>query len=430
VLLGFLASALGAHAGGFGHGPKLFGSDAVGAARQGSSVAVSADGTTVVVGGTSDGSSAGAAWVFTRTGNVWAQQGAKLVGIGAVGSALQGSAVAVSADGNTVLVGGSSDASGIGATWVFARSNGVWSQQGNKLVGTGGTGASHQGQAVALSADGDTALVGGANDASNAGAAWVFTRTNGVWTQQGAKLVGTGGTAAQQGQAVALSADGNTAIVGGPADASATGAIWVFTRSGSVWTQQGAKLTGTGAAGAAFLGAYLAASSDGSTALAGGYADGADTGAAWVFTRSGGTWSQQGPKLIGSGAVGLANQGKGVALSGDGDTALVGGAFDDGVRGAIWVFRRSAGVWTQQGPKITSVGSNGAARFGAPIALSGDATTAIAGAFQDSSNAGAAFALTRSCAQGDANGDGSVDVGDVFYLINFLFAGGAAPACS
>ncbi|MGB6315916.1 MAG: hypothetical protein WBG13_25700, partial [Pseudolabrys sp.] len=91
------------------------------------------------------------------------------------------------------------------------------SQQGPKLVGTGASGVSQQGASVALSADGNTAIVGGPGDNNGQGAAWVYTRSGGVWTQQGNKLVGTGASGvSQQGASVALSADGNTAIVGGP----------------------------------------------------------------------------------------------------------------------------------------------------------------------------------------------------------------------
>ena len=92
-----------------------------------------------------------------------------------------------------------------------------FTQQGAKLVGTGVVSGAEQGSSVALSADGNTAIVGGHYDNDFAGAAWVFIRSGGVWTQQGSKLVGTGavGSAANQGVSVALSADGNTAIVGG-----------------------------------------------------------------------------------------------------------------------------------------------------------------------------------------------------------------------
>ena len=152
------------------------------------------------------------------------QQGPKLVGTGAVGAAQQGFSVALSADGNTATVGGPGDNSGAGAAWVFTRSGGVWTS--SKLVGTGAVGPARQGFSVALSADGNTAIVGGLDDNSGAGAAWVYTRNGGVWSQQGSKLVGTGAaTKARQGSSVALSADGNTAIVGGPGDNRRRGGV-------------------------------------------------------------------------------------------------------------------------------------------------------------------------------------------------------------
>src|SRR6516164_3218521 len=177
------------------------------------------------------------------------QQGSKLVGINALGPASQGWSVALSGDGNTAIVGGREDDSGTGAAWVFTPSGGVWAQQGSKLVGTGAVGNANQGTSVALSGDGNTAIVGGWGDNSRAGAVWVFTRSGGVWSQQGSKLVGTGGVEAAQGWSVALSDDGNTAVVGGPGDHSHAGAVWVFTRSGGAWSQQGSKLVGTSAVG-------------------------------------------------------------------------------------------------------------------------------------------------------------------------------------
>src|SRR3954464_16046251 len=106
------------------------------------------------------------------------------------------------------------------------------------------------------------------------------------FTQQGSKLVGTGATGnATQGHAVALSSDGNTAIVGGPNDNSGGGAVWIWTRSGSTWTQQGAKLVGTGDAGGALQGFSVALSADGNTAIVGGFLDDSGVGAAWIWTR-------------------------------------------------------------------------------------------------------------------------------------------------
>jgi hypothetical protein len=407
-------------------GPKLVGSGAVGPASQGRSVAVSADGNTALVGGPSDNSNAGAAWVSTRSGGAWTQQGSKLVGSGAAGNAEQGYAVALSADGNTALVGGPSD-NDSGAVWVWTRSGGVWTQQGSKLVGSGAVNVpfrASQGQSISLSADGNTALVGGPSDNDGAGAAWVWTRSGGVWTQQGSKLVGSGAVGnAQQGWSVFLSGDSNTALIGGPADNSNAGAVWVWTRSGGVWSQQGSKLVGTGAVGGAYQGSSVTLSADGSTALVGGWGDNSDAGAVWVWTRSGGFWSQQGSKLVGTGAVGGAYQGSSVALSGNGNTAFVGGPFDNGIYalrdtsiGAVWVFTRSGGVWTQQGAKLVGSGALSAAQ-GVSVALSADGSTALVGGQDDAYQGpppqllapGAAWVFTGSPA-GDFDGDGKSDL--------------------
>ena len=373
-------------------GPKLVGSGSVGVSLQGTSVSTSNDGNTALVGGYGDNANAGAMWVYIRSGVTWSQQGPKLVGAGATGNAKQGISVSISADGNTAIVGGYEDNSLIGAAWVFTRAGGVWTQQGPKLVGTGATANAQQGYAVSLSADGNTAIVGGYGDNSGVGAVWIFVRSGGVWTQQGPKLVGSGAIGNSiQGTAVSLSADGNTAVVGGANDNSFTGAVWVYTRSGGVWTQQGGKLIGTGATGAARQGISVAVAGDGNTAMAGGYLDNSAAGATWVYTRSGGVWTQQGSKLVGSGAVGNAQQGYSVSLSADGNTGAVGGFADNANSGAVWIFRRSGSVWTQLGSKMVGTGAIGAAFQGTSIALSGDSATAIAGGYGDNSGVGAAW---------------------------------------
>jgi len=156
--------------------------------------------------------------------------------------------VAISADGNTAIAGGPTDNASVGAVWVWTRSGSSWTQQGNKLVGSSGTvNGGNQGFSVALSADGNTAIEGGPGE-NPSGAAWVWTRSGGVWSQQGNSLIGTGVVfIADQGSSVSLSADGNTALIGAQLDNQNTGAFWVWTRSGSTWTQQGNKLVGSGA---------------------------------------------------------------------------------------------------------------------------------------------------------------------------------------
>ena len=102
----------------------------------------------------------------------------------------------------------------------------------------------------------------------------------------------------------------------------------MFTRSGESWTQQGPKLTGADEEGPGELGTGVALSADGNTALAGAPGDGT-AGAAWVFARSGESWTQQGPKLTPTDPVGKSSFGSGVALSANGNTALIGGPTDE-----------------------------------------------------------------------------------------------------
>jgi len=340
---------------------------------------------------------------FNVTGTPYpsAQEGNKLVGTGSSGFANQGHSVAVSADGNTAVVGGFNDNPGVvgninaeGAVWVFTRTSGVWTQQGSKLVGTGSAGPANQGWALALSADGNTIIVGGRTGKG----VWIFTRNGNTWSQQGSKLTPNDAVGVSQfGSSVAISADGNTAIAGGEGDGS-KGAVWIYTRSGGTWTQQGSKLVGTGAVGNSGQGFSVALSADGNTAMAGGYADNSNQGAAWVFTRSGGTWSQQGNKLVGTGAVGNAGQGCSVALSADGNTAMVGGNLDNSNQGAGWVFTRSGSTWSQQGSKLVGTGGQAGPRQGNAVSLSADGNTAIvAGSLDNGPPAiGATWVFTRS----------------------------------
>jgi hypothetical protein len=378
-------------------GAKLVGTGAVGQSEQGAAAALSADGNTAIVGGPGDDGNIGAAWIYTFGGGVWTQQ-AKLVGTGG-GAAEQGASVAISADGNTAIVGGPHASSNTGAAWIFTRNGSTWTEQGSRLVGTGGGANAGQGYSVSISADGNTAIVGAPGTASDAGAVWIFVRSGGVWTQQGSKLVGTGASgAAGQGWSVALSADGATALVGGPDDKGGTGAAWVYTLSGGVWTQQGAKLVGTGAGGAANQGSAVSLSADGNTAIVGGPDDASNTGAAWIFVRSSGVWTQQGAKLVGTGATGAAYQGTSVALSGDGNTAIMGGYKDNTNIGAFWALSRSGTTWTQQGSKLVGTGEVDNSEQGISVALSADGGVAIVGGLQDNDSTGAAWIFAQPAA--------------------------------
>ena len=388
-------------------GTKLTASNDLLTPGKGWSVALSADGTTALVGGYYDNNGAGATWVYTRTGNTWTQQ-TKLIGTGNSGNAWQGFSVALSADGNTAIVGGVIDAGGKGAVWIFTRSGATWAQQGTKLVTSDEVGNPWFGKSVSLSADGNTALVGGYNDNANAGAAWIFTRSGSTWAQD-AKLVGTSAVgAAGQGTAVSLSADGTIAAIGGSADDSNKGATWIFTRSGNTWVHQ--KIVVPGVSGAAKQGQSVALSADATTLMIGGVNATSNVSNAWVYTRSGSTWTQQGTTIVGSDAIGTAANGTSVTLSADGNTAMMGSVSDNGNRGAAWVFTRSGNTYTQKGNKLVALGTVGTTLYmGRSVAISADGTNMLVGADGDDTNKGATWSYAIGVTyDGNGNTGGTV----------------------
>jgi hypothetical protein len=346
------------------------------------SVALSADGNTALVGAwTGPGSES--AWVFTRSGSTWSEQAQLKPSLFGQQEGY-GLSVALSADGNTALVGGGSVGGRWGTPRVFLRSGSSWTEQAQlEGSGSGATMGSGFGDSVALSGDGNTALIGGPHEppATQEGAAWVFTRSEGRWTRQGATMLrGTGeisapGSASSQaefGESVALSGDGQLALIGASGDNSSRGAAWVFERSGPGWIERG-KLIGADEVGAGRFGDSVALAGDGHIALIGG------SGAAWSFERSANQWVQQGSKLMASDDM-VANSGHfgwSVALSADAGTALIGGpAVGTTGTGAAWLFRRSGSSWSQA-QELTIAGETREGGFGSNVALSAEATTAL-----------------------------------------------------
>jgi FG-GAP repeat len=429
--IGLLSHVTSASAAYVQQGEKLVAEGEVGPANAGRSVALSADGNTALVGGLCDGYTrgsegpcTGAVWVFTRSGSKWSQQGAKLTPNSGEESAEGefGSRVALSADGNTALIGAACDGrtgsggSCSGAVWVFTRSGSTWSQQGAKLTPT----AKHPippngafGSGLALSADGNTALIG--EPGERHGAVWVFTRSGSTWSQQGSKLTASGGQGRGStfGASLALSADGNEALIGAPGDNRTHGAAWVFTRSAAAWSQQSSKLTGICArrpprrAYRGLFGSSVALSADGNTALIGEpfctygcrNAHCEYEGSAYVFTHSGSGWSQQGATVRSGQGFG-----RSLALSADGNTALIASPGECKVffgcwQGAAQEFARSGEIWTRQGEPIMGSGEVYAelhtVEFGASVALSSEATTALIGGPHDSEGIGAAWVFVH-----------------------------------
>lgn len=301
-----------------------------------------------------------------------------------------GKSVAISSDGNTALVG-DTEIDGPGVS-VFVRSGAGWVQQAQLTAsGAGGFGCS-----VALSANGNVALVGAPGETKTvygeqlAGSAWVFVREGQAWVEQ-AKL--TPETAADPpgtfcaspyggfGESVALSGEGSTALIGASATStekdgghSQPGAAWVFSRTGGAWVQQGRPLTAKSDAGA--LGASVALSADGSEALIdepfelGGAMSCAEE-QAWVYTAEAGQWVQQGAGLRPHERRCSSRLGA-VAISADGSTAVLDGRGEN----SAWVFTRVGSTWIQQGPRLTPE-PDFEGLFGASAALSANGNVAL-----------------------------------------------------
>jgi len=335
---------------------------------------------------------------------------------------------------------------------VFTRSDGVWSQQA--YVKASNTDAGDQfGSSVAL--DGDTLAVGAFNEDSattgingdqadnsalSAGAVYVFTRTNGVWSQQA--YVKASNTDAGDGFGASVAIDGDTLAIGARLEDSAStgidgdqsdnsangaGAVYIFTRMNGVWSQQ----------------AYLKASNtdpddqfslvalDGDTLAVGAFGEdntttGIDgdqsdnsansTGAVYVFTRSDGVWSQQAyVKASNTGAGDVF----GASVAIDGDILAVGARLEESAStgidgdqsdnsansaGAVYVFTRSDGVWSQQA-YVKASNTDAGDVFGISVAIDGD--TLAVGADRESS---ASTGVDGNQTDNSANNSGAVYV--------------------
>jgi len=271
-----------------------------------------------------------------------------------------GSSAAIS--GDTAVVGAYARANYTGAAYVFARSGSSWSPQAT-LLPAGLAEFDFFGLSVAVS--GDTAVVGAYGQATQTGAAYVFVRNGSSWTLQQKLQASDASTFSRLGYSVAV--DGNTVALGAYAKNGFTGAAYVFVRNGEVWSQQ-QKLVATGATLGDTFGYSLAISGD---TLVVGRSNGTSNpqvGAAYVFTRSGSSWSQQ-QKLLA--ADGVAGDFFGVSVAVHGDTALVGATNRNNNIGAAYVFARNGTAWSQQQLLVASDGAQ-SDQLGGSLAVQGD----------------------------------------------------------
>ena len=364
---------------------KLIASDGDERDSFGSSVAVSEDGSTAIIGAPRDedpnGRHAGSVYVFSVSADNWGQQ-AKVTPDNGAKNDRFGSSVAVSNDGSTAIIG----ATGARSSYVYESSGGSWSQQA-KVTPDNGAKNDRFGSSVTVSNDGSTAIIGslGENNSNgeSAGSAYVFEGSGSTWDKHDKIIADDGAKNDTFGAQVAVSGDGSTAIIGAPygdnSNGRDAGSAYVFRASGGSWSQQ-AKLSADDGGSFQYFGWVVAVSGDGSTALIGATAPEAKS--VYVFKASGGSWTQQ-TKFSTNYSDGFPSS---VAMSSDGTTAIIGAQDDSGPSGggagAAYIFRASGGSWSQQ-PKLVADDGDSSDQFGAQVAVSGDGSTVIIGAPAD-----------------------------------------------
>jgi hypothetical protein len=353
------------------------------------------DGQRLIAGAKGDdenGSNAGAAYVFRRDASGdWVQEAKLKASDGRVNDFF-GFSVDIDDEKGIAVVGAwqsSAKAQGAGSAYVFRRQGEAWTQEA-RLNAADATAFAQFGYAISLS--GDTVVIGARADddrAADAGSAYVFVNGARGWVQQ-AKLTAPAAAPQDQfGWSVAL--DGNTLVVGALGDdegARDAGAAYVFTRTVGTWTRQ-AKLVARGARPYDNFGYSVALSGD--RAVVGAYGDdtgGADSGAAYVFERTGARWGEV-QKLTASDSIPNEWFGWSVALAGD--TVVVGAWYDthasqpEGPLGSAYLFQKDGGRWTER-TKLMAQNGRALDLFGWTVAVSGR-TVAVGARLDDTAAA-------------------------------------------
>ena len=327
-----------------------------------------------------------------------------------------GWSAAMSGDGNTVVVG-AKDADlaatgGVrsGAVYVFAKSSGTWSS-GVKLVPSDGAAGDAFGWSVAISADGNAIVVGAQGDdvaganGESAGAAYVFVKSAGAWST-GAKLTASDRAGYQGfGYSVSISGDGNTVAAGALGHTTGTGAAYVFTKPSGGWgtspISSSVKLTAADGASRDFFGASVSTNSDGSAVAVGALGDGGLTGSAYVFTRPAGGWasSSSAAKLTAADGSLADRFGASLSMSGDGSTVAVGAYADHYEKGSAYVFAKPAAGWgtSPMSSSVKLAASDGdlGERFGRSTAVSSDGGVIAIGANRADARAGEVYVFAK-----------------------------------
>jgi hypothetical protein len=321
------------------------------------------DGETTVVGAVTENGDRGEVRIFVRDGMNWTLQATLRANDSQAGDSFGG---AVGLSGNTLVVGAQGDDSLRGSVYVFVRSGTNWVFQ-QKLMASDGAASDHFGVSLAIS--GDTFVAGApGNDvvgAAGAGSVYVFVRSGTNWTQQQKLLAGDRALDDALGESVAI--DGNTIVAGAVGEddgGSAAGAAYVFVRTGTTWSQQ-QRLKASDAGTFDFFGVTVAIKGDIVIVGAPGNDDlAAGSGSAYVFGRTGTMWSET-QKLLASDG-GFSDE-FGSALAFNGDALVIGAHW----RATFYIFTSNGTSWAER------VNRTGPAETIAEIAIG--ATTIVTG---------------------------------------------------
>lgn len=357
----------------------------VGSSQFGAAVAIDDTSTTIVVGASLDDSQVGAGYVFSIVNGTWTQDGTKLVPNGNIGSGRFGSAVSISGNGSVIAFGAELEDANDGATYVFEKSGGTWSQ----VVRFEPNGTNSQlGGRVALNSDGNVLLASASAEQS----VYVYEKLGGTW--QYSQKMKPSISSTNFGKGLSLSGDGSTACIGA-FNASPNGRIFIFENISGNWTQtvliNAIDTDVNGGTSGLRFGFATAMSYDGTTAVVGTPFDenSPPDGAVLVFSNFTGSWAQVGSKLTVTDSGSLL--GHSVSTDKSGTKIVAGGYVGDSSAGFMYQFSESNGVWSQLGSKITPLNGVGSGQLGRSASMSVDGRLIVCGASADDSNAGAVY---------------------------------------
>ena len=394
---------------------KLLASDGASGDIFGQSVAISGD--TIVVGATYDDdndNNSGSVYIYKLMQGIW--QETKLLPSDGTGSDSFGHSVAIS--GDTVVVGtplNDDHGSQSGSAYIYRFDGSNWIE--TKLTASDGTEGDEFGQSVATS--GDTVVVGAYHPYDNEqGNAYIYQFDGSNWIET--KLLPSDGASYDYfGNSVSISGDGTTALVGAiSSDANGinSGSAYIYELVGNVW--QETKLLAGGGGGGDEFGCSVSISGDGTTALVGAIGNdenGAYSGSAYIYELIDSVWQET--KIIASDGVSKDYFGNSVSISSDGSTAIVGAyrnSSDSGAySGSAYIYELIDSVW--QETKILASDGEYNDNFGYSVSISSDGTTAISGALYaddngDNSGSAYVFALPLSA---DCNDNNILDVCEI-----------------